>query len=210
MSNAVTPRIDPLPPGEWDDAVLDALGAFPAGLKFVLKSRAEGDELPRGTNVLGALARHPALARSFLTFNAYIATATQLPPRIRELVILRMSWLQHSEYEFAQHLILGKRVGLSEVELERIQDKPSPGDWTDEDFAVLLAIDELHADSCISDATWQRLSLRFQEQQLMDLLFMAGCYSTLAMVLNSIKLPLEPGAPALDADTRTRLYRKRT
>lgn len=208
MTIADPPRILPIHPGQWDDIAVNALGAFPAGLNFILKSRAEGEDLPRGTNVFGALAHHPALAKSFLTFNAYIATQSQLQPRTRELVILRMSWLQHSEYEFVQHLILGKRVGLTQVELERLQAKPFAGDWADEDFAILQAIDELHADSRISEATWQKLGLHFSEKQLMDLLFMAGCYSTLAMVLNSIQLPLEPSAPPLDADTRARLHRK--
>src|SRR3546814_6611676 len=69
---------------------------------------AKPDTAPRGQHLLGALALHPALARPFLIFSEYIATASSLSARDRELIILRISWLHRSEYEFMQHLILAR------------------------------------------------------------------------------------------------------
>src|SRR3546814_15247266 len=63
----------------------------------------------RGMNVLGTLAHYPALARAFSTFNAHVAGSSTLQVRDREIVILRLSWLRRSEYEYGQHVILGKR-----------------------------------------------------------------------------------------------------
>lgn len=51
---------------------------------------------------LGVILRHPALAKAFLTFNNHIAVASTVSKRIRELLILRMSWLRRAEYEFVQ------------------------------------------------------------------------------------------------------------
>ncbi|MGB1563364.1 MAG: carboxymuconolactone decarboxylase family protein [Sinimarinibacterium flocculans] len=185
-------RIEPLKPEQWDSEVLDALGALPAGLNFVLKSRQAGEALPRGSNVLGMLARHPPLAKAFLTFNAHIAGGTQLNARTRELAIIRISWLKRCEYELVQHLILGRRAGLAEDELDRLQQHAAPGPWAPADGCVVAAIDEWHAESRIGDATWAQLQPHFTTTQLLDLLFLLGCYSTLAMALNSIRLPLEP------------------
>ena len=198
-------RLAPIPASEWTEEIIDALAAFPAGLKFVLQARQAGDPCPRGEHVLGLLATHPALARSFLTFNAHIAVGSSLTARTRELLILRISWLLHSEYEFTQHVILGRRAGLSDQELAWLQTPPKPGGWVEADECVLLAVDELHSDARVSDATWARLSAHFNSRQLLDLLFIVGCYSTLAMVLNSIELPLEPGTPSLPADVRANL-----
>lgn len=189
--------------------MIEALAAFPAGLAFIQQARESGDPCPRGEHVFGVLARHPALARAFLTFNAHIAAGSTLIARTRELAILRISWLLHSEYEFTQHLILGRRAGLTAQELSWLQAPTKPGCWAEIDECVLLAVDEIHADARVSEATWKRLGAYFDQRQLMDLLFVVGCYSTLAMVLNSIDLPLEPGTPGLPADVRANLLGNR-
>ena len=207
MSVDLTPRVDLIPPSEWDERTLDALGAFPAGLKFVLaawEARPQSDQ--RGTHLLEALANHPALAKAFLTFNGYIATASSISARLRELVILRISWLRHSEYEFVQHLVLGRRAGLSEIELDRIQVGPTAAGWALEDTIVLRAVDELHFDACITDDTWTELERLFKIPQILDFIFLVGCYHTLGLVLNSIRLPLEAGVTPLDTEVRARLH----
>ncbi len=205
MTTARECRIEPVPASEWTAEIVDALAAFPAGLNFVLQALQAGDPCPRGEHVLGLLATLPALARAFLTFNAHIAVGSSLTSRTRELLILRISWLLHSEYEFTQHVILGRRAGLSDQELTWLQLPPKPGCWVEPDECVLLAVDELHGHARVSDATWARLSAHFDQRQLLDLLFIVGCYTTLAMVLNSVGLPLEPGTPRLPADVRENL-----
>src|SRR3546814_3983089 len=73
--------------------------------------------------------QHPALAKAFLTFNNHVATASTVTARVRELVILRISWLRRAEYEFIQHVILGRRAGLSDIEIERIQIGADAPGW---------------------------------------------------------------------------------
>ncbi|HEX2775309.1 MAG TPA: hypothetical protein VHN10_01585, partial [Candidatus Acidoferrales bacterium] len=60
--------------------------------------------------------------------------------------------------------------------------------------AVLLrAADELHANSFITDSTWKSLAARYDTQQLLDLVFAAGQYKLVSMVLNSCGVQLEDG-----------------
>src|SRR5439155_8763091 len=101
-----TPRIAPVLPPDWDAAIHDAVSAFPAGRDFVLARWQTGGA--QGMHGLVAMLRHPALAKAFLTFNNHIATASTVSKRIRELLILRIGWLRRAEYEFVQHLILGR------------------------------------------------------------------------------------------------------
>src|SRR3546814_18230943 len=101
--------------------------------------------------------QHPALAKAFLTFNNHVATASTVTARVRELVILRISWLRRAEYEFIQHVILGRRAGLSDIEIERIQIGADAPGWAPLDAALLPAVAELHADACIGAAPWHRL-----------------------------------------------------
>jgi 4-carboxymuconolactone decarboxylase len=111
MPNQFPPRIPPLLPPEWDTVTHDAVSAFPSGRDFVL-SHYDTDDA-RGVHGLGVILRHPALAKAFLTFNNHVAIASSVSRRIRELLILRISWVRRSEYEFVQHVVLGRKAGLS-------------------------------------------------------------------------------------------------
>jgi alkylhydroperoxidase family enzyme len=205
MSTAPAARIEPILPSGWNEEIHDALGAFPRGRDFVLARWAEGSDL-RGMHLLGTLGRYPALAKAFLTFNAHVAGASTLTARERELLILRISWLRHSEYELVQHLVLGRRAGLGEAEIERIQRGPEAEGWSPEDADLLRAADELHAAARIGAGTWARLASRYSEQQMMDLVFCTGCYEVIAMAANSFATQLESGVPGLDPATAARLH----
>jgi 4-carboxymuconolactone decarboxylase len=199
------PRISPVLPAEWTGEVLDAVSAFPNGRDFVL-SRHRLGESPGGMNALGTMLRHPALAKAFLTFNNHISVASSLSKRIRELLILRIGWLRQAEYEFIQHLVLGARAGLSAAELERVQLGPDAPGWDPDDAGLLRAVDELHADACISEATYARLSRKLDAAQLLDLVFTVGCYDVLAMAFKTFGVALEPGTTPLDPAVRARMH----
>ncbi len=206
LKNESAARVAPLLPSAWDEVILDALGAFPKSLEFVLSRWKAGGADARGMHVLGVMARHPPLAKAFMTFNAQVAGASTLSVRVRELAILRISWLRRSEYEFVQHVILGLRAGLSAAEIERVQLGPDAAGWDPDDTVLLRAVDELNADACIGDATWERLGSRFDIAQKMDLVFLVGCYEVLAMTIKSFRIQLEPGVAPLDAAVTARMY----
>jgi 4-carboxymuconolactone decarboxylase len=205
MSKPPAVRIEPILPSAWTEQIHDALGAFPSGRDFVLARWKERSDM-RGMHLLGTLAQYPALAKAFLTFNAHVARAGTLSARERELLILRASWLRHSEYELVQHLVLGRRAGLSEAELQWLQQGPDAPGWSAADADLLRAADELCRDARIGAQTWERLAARYSQAQLMDLVFAVGCYEIIAMAANSFGTPLEPGVEPLDAATAGRLH----
>jgi alkylhydroperoxidase family enzyme len=204
MQNQFPPRVSPLLPPEWDAVVHDAVSAFPSGRDFVLSHfQADG---ARGMHGLGVILQHPALAKAFLTFNNHVATGSTLSRRVRELLILRISWLRRSEYEFVQHLVLGRNAGLSEAELERIQLGPDAPGWDAIDADLVRSVDELHRDARIQEETWTRLSAHFSSAQLLDIVFAVGCYDLLAKVFKTLGVQLEPGVEALEPAVRARMH----
>jgi 4-carboxymuconolactone decarboxylase len=78
-----------------------------------------------------------------MTFTVSLAVNGALPPRLRELAILRTGWLCHSEYEWGQHTVLARRVGLSDEEIARVKSGPESGGWTELESVMLCAVDEL-------------------------------------------------------------------
>lgn len=143
-------------------------------------------------NIHKTLAHHPKLLERWLVFAAHVLNKSTLPARERELVILRIGWLCGAEYEWAQHVIIGKKAGLTEEEIDRIQSGPDAEAWSDLDRALLRATDELKNDAFISDATWNELKKTYTDQQMMDLIFAVGNYNLVSMALNSLGVQLDP------------------
>jgi 4-carboxymuconolactone decarboxylase len=211
MPDEITPRIPPLLPPDWNEAVMDALSAFPSGRDFVMKGWKEGGQGVRGMHGLGLTLHYPALSKAFLTFNNHVATGSTLSRRIREILILRISWLRRAEYEFIQHVVLGRRAGLSDEDIERISFGPDAPGWADPvDADLVRAVDELHEHACIQDATWARLSAHLNRDQLMDLVFCVGCYDLLAMVFKTFGAQLEEGVEGLSPEMRARMHAQKS
>ena len=109
------------------------------------------------------------------------------------MAILRVGWLCRAEYEWGQHVEIGRRAGLSDADIARIAEGPEAAGWTPHDAALLAAVDELHGDACVSDATWTVLRQRYDTAQLMDLVFTVGNYALVSMALNTLGVRLEEG-----------------
>ena len=173
-------RLLPVPASEWTDAHREALG-----------TRARGDDT---LDVFQTCLRNVELCRSWMTFTNYILSErSSITPRDRELLILRTGYLCRSDYEWAAHAALGLRIGLTNEELSRITRGPDAPGWTPADAVLLRAADELHRDQHITDATWTRLRERFDERQMMDIIFTVGQYTMVSMFLNSAGVQLEQG-----------------
>ena len=126
-------------------------------------------------------------------FGNHVLNKSTLPPRDRELLILRIGWLCRSEYEFGQHVVIGKREGLSDEEIERVTHGPDEEGWDPFDATLLRAADELHRDAFLSDATWKELAARYDTMQLMDVIFTVGQYNLVSMALNTLGVQIEEG-----------------
>lgn len=169
-------RLAPLPADQWDDEVVKALSVMmPA-------ERAQPDLVG---NMLATFARHPRLTKAYLTFNMHLLVTTTLSKRVTEIVVLRTAVVRQSDYLWDHHVPLARRAGLTDDDLSAVR----AGDVADAlDSAVVAAVDELHTDARISDSTWRSLSEHLDERQLMDLVFTAGGYATLAMAIESFQI----------------------
>ena len=83
-----------------------------------------------GINISKTLGHHPELADAWGTFAGYILRDSTLPPRDRELLILRIGYLCGAEYEWGQHSRIARRVGLSDEEIVRVTTGPEAAGWS--------------------------------------------------------------------------------
>jgi len=136
-------------------------------------------------NLKAIMTKYKALRLKWLIMASQITYGSSLPPRDKEIIILRVAWLTKAKYEWDHHLIVGKRAGLTEEEINRIKKGLDAKGWDDNDAAIIRVVDELFTNTFISNTTWNTLSERYDTFQLMDLVFTVGGYNMLAMFLNS-------------------------
>jgi alkylhydroperoxidase family enzyme len=181
-------RIDPLPVKKWPPQMREALAAMrPPAPRYPLTREGR----PSGANILGAMAHHPALARAYFTLNGHLLLATTLTERQRELVIMRAAVLARSSYEWVQHVFLARDAGLTDLEIGWIAWGPDAPFWSEVESALLRAVDELAGDGVIGGQTWTVLSAHLDNQQILDVIFTAGSYTTLAWMVESLGIALD-------------------
>ncbi|HEY5430136.1 MAG TPA: carboxymuconolactone decarboxylase family protein [Solirubrobacteraceae bacterium] len=160
------------------------------------------------------LAVHPELMSRMRPLGSGILGHGSVPPRDREIVVHRACARAGAEYEWGVHAVaFGAAVGLTPEQIAATATGEAtatgatgaatatsapgaPGDpaWSDHDAALIRLADELHDTCTISDELWGRLSATYGDEQLLELLVIAGWYRAIAYVINAARIPLEPWA----------------
>ena len=187
MTTPDGPRLAPRPEDDWDDETRELLARTGIG---------EG----RTVNIFTTLAHHPKLMKRWMVFGNHLLFKGSLPPRDRELLILRTAINCQADYEWGQHVPIAKATGVTAEEIERVARGAGDPGWNDFDRTLLQAADELHADCELSDATWEALSARYSVQEMIEVPFTVGQYHLVAMALKTLGVQREPGVEGLPAD----------
>jgi alkylhydroperoxidase family enzyme len=177
------PRLQPLPRDQWDDETKGLLGES-------------------ALNIFATFAHHPKLMKRWLVFGNHVLAKSTLPARDRELVVLRTGWNCRAPYEWGQHVVIARTIGITDDEITRVSVGPDAGGWSDEDAVLLRAADELHNDQTLTDATYAALATRYDVQNLLDLVFTVGQYHVVSMALNAFRVDREDDVTGVPIPTR--------
>ena len=178
FTRLTTMRIKPLEPSKWTEAHRAVANGRPMQVEVCLHNL--------------------EMCRKYWEFTTQLTTHYTLPLRDKELLILRTAWLSRGDYVWGRHSTGGgKKAGITDQELSRITTGPDAPGWSAFDATLLRAADELHTSRFIKDATWKSLAARYNEGQLLEVIFVVGNYTILTMYHNSVGLALEPGIKGL-------------
>lgn len=182
------PRIPPLKLEEFSDEALD----ITVRLTDASSSGRQKGSLEDVPEIIPTMLRHPGLWSVLVDFGVMMLSGGEIPPRDRELVVLRTGWLYQAPYEFGEHVNIAKRVGITSEEIERVtQEGSSSPKWSEHERVLLRAVEELFEDTMISDGTWETLSQVYDEKQLIELPVLFGHFQTVACFQNTLRLRLE-------------------
>jgi alkylhydroperoxidase family enzyme len=188
--------LPPLSAGEWGDDEYAAVGALFGIAGDDIPRAGSGDARdPMKFDILGVLARHPAMAQEFLKYNAFLLQRGELPLRLRELAILRLAHARRSVFFWAEHVRVAIAGGLSEADIARLAAGNEGFDG--KDLLVVEVTDELLGSGRAAAETWQRLVDELGTRQAMELIFVVGTYTMLAMACDTWALVPPPGSAEL-------------
>ena len=183
------PRIDPAPPPYSPETALRLEAMMPAGVPPIGLFRTFVRNLPMAT-AMGSWGGYELSKRLSLTM------------RDRELIIVRTCARCRCEYEWGVHVaFFAERVGLTSGQITSLTHGHASDDcWTDErDRLLIEAADALHDGADLGDTLWDHLRQHFTDEQLLDVLMLAGWYHAISYAANGARVELEPGAPRFDS-----------
>lgn len=134
---------------------------------------------------------NPRLFWAWLWFASRLMPWGRLPPQAREKAILRVAWHCRSRYEWAQHVDIALRVGVSDVEILAVT-RPASDIADAGDRLLMQACDQLCRDKLIDDPTWRALSEQYSRRDLIELVMLVGHYEMIAGILINAGIEAEP------------------
>lgn len=142
--------------------------AFHPSVRAALGPAADAD--PQGLGLLRVFAQRPDLTLAFLSFRRELTAASVLPPRLVELVRLRVAFHNQCRSCMALRSAAAVADGVSEALVCSLERPEEADDLTEAEkaalsYADLLATDHLAAD----DAVFDRLRASFTEPEIVEL-----------------------------------------
>ncbi|ACL02392.1 Carboxymuconolactone decarboxylase [Desulfatibacillum aliphaticivorans] len=149
-------------------------------------------------NLFKAVAHSPKMGRDFLRLGTAILTKGDLDPILRELAILRIGYVNKAHYEFTQHVRIGKKVGVSDEQIQAVKDWKNAAIFTEEEKAVLDYTDDVNLNIRASEEKFQKIKDLFGDRIAVELTLTIAYYGAVSRILESLAIELEPGVKRED------------
>jgi len=142
-------------------------------------------------NLYHCLANHPRLVAAWSDFSRALRHDTRTPRALRELVILRGAQLMRSEYEWAQHLKMARKAGVSDAQIQELSAwKKSDLFNAQQKAALLLA--EAVTQGKVTDEVYAEAMRHFDHHDYVELSITAAFYAMVGRMLDAMGVQLEP------------------
>jgi AhpD family alkylhydroperoxidase len=134
----------------------------------------------RGTviNVYKLLLHSPAIAKIWLELINAARWKTDLDGRLREIVIVRVGYLNRCSYVINQHVPrLSAAEGLTREECDALADWEESSFFSEGERAALAFTDASTRDVEVLEGVFNALRPHFSERQILELAVLVGAYN---------------------------------
>lgn len=178
-------RLRPIAESELTDTQRELVAAIASG--------------PRGKfswgGPFGAWLHAPELGLIAQRLGAYCRYGTSLPPRLSEFAILVTAAHWRAQYEWHVHAPIAEKQGVAAATIAELKRGRVPSRAPKDERAMFGFLNELYRAKRVRTATYKTLEGLIGTQAMVELVGLAGYYTTVAMTLDAFEMALPEGAP---------------
>jgi 4-carboxymuconolactone decarboxylase len=137
----------------------------------------------------------PELLKRYLLMTEYLRQKTSLPHRLNEMAILLEARIWDAQYEWWAHEPLARKAGVPDAIIAAIKDGKRPEVMQQDEAAVYEVVTELLTTKKLSDVTFSKAKQILSEQQVVDLVAVAGFYVMVSAVVAAGRVGIPNGGP---------------
>jgi alkylhydroperoxidase family enzyme len=142
------------------------------------------------------LLHSPPITAGWLRMMTAVRHETSLPGSLREMVIIRIGYLNDAPYEAEQHRPIALREGCSEAQVDALRDWRQHVELFDEKQRAALALtDKMTRDVHADDASWQDVRRQWNERELVELVVTIASYNMVSRVIGTLQIHSEDRRP---------------
>jgi len=143
-------------------------------------------------NVFRMLAHAETAFRPYLRFGGALLADLQLGPIPRELAILQVARLFEADYEWIQHVAIGRAVGVTDEQIAALErGEIEDAAFDDSERALLRFVTDAMRTPRPSDEDFAALQAHFSPREIVEVLLVCGAYAMLARVMTALDLDLD-------------------
>jgi len=143
-------------------------------------------DLPVHNDLVRVTYRNPEMHRGFASLSGRVHSASHLPARTRELIVLAVAAHLGAAFEWEQHEPAARRAGVTDEEIRGLEVGELGVLDRVERAAVTyaLAVD----DRTVDDETWSAAAAHLSEEELLDITLLAGFYGLASRLVLAVDL----------------------
>jgi len=144
-------------------------------------------------NVYRLLLHSPPLAETWLDHVGAVRWKTALSGRLRELLIIRIAYVNGIAYVIAQHVpTLAVAEGVTLAECEALRDWRKSSMFSPAERAALAYADAMVTQTSVPDDVFDDLRRHHDERAIVELSVLTGTYLMHNRVMKALAIDLEP------------------
>ena len=160
-----------------------------ADFDSVLRKRLE-ELWGKPVNLYRALGNHPALTAAWTEFANAIRHDSRTPRALREIMILRTAQVARSEYEWAHHLRMARKAGVTEEKIAALANWRAAAVFDAKERAALALTEAVMACN-VSDEVHAEVKRHFSDAEYVELSLTAGFYAMVSRMLDAMRVELD-------------------
>jgi 4-carboxymuconolactone decarboxylase len=144
-------------------------------------------------NIYKILLHSPTLTMTWFEHIGAVRWKTTLPPRLREIAIVRIAHAMRYAYALQQHVPdIAVPDGVTLAECDALKDWRASKSFGEAERAALAYVDAILAGPEVPDDVFNAVRRHYSEREVVEITVLVGTYIMHNRVFSALKVDLEP------------------